>query len=290
MGKAKILVTGAGGQLGKCLRDAFKSRGIEEVDYTDFDELDITSPEATEAYISKGDYRYIINCAAFTDVEKAETEKHSCEAVNSTGISNIAASAEKRGIRIIHISTDYVFDGNSSTAYTEGSRPNPLSVYGVTKRRGETSLLALSPDSIILRTGWLYSAYGKNFVKTMLALKDRDKVEVVDDQIGTPTYAPDLAEAILAVLTAKTWLPGIYHFSNEGVASWYDVACEIFRILPDGMHRPAVIPAKSSDVPRLAARPTFSVMDKSKFKTAYNRAIPHWRDSLEICVRQLTEA
>ncbi len=217
-------------------------------------------------------------------MEGAEEDKHLCYSINVDGIRNIARHADELGIKVLHISTDYVFDGCSCRPYTEGDKVNPMSEYGNTKRRGETALLGLSPESIIVRTGWLYSPHGRNFLKTMLRLgSERPEIKVVFDQIGTPTYARDLADAIATMVLTSRWMPGIYHFANEGACSWYDFAVAIMEYAGLGCK---VTPITSADFPSAVSRPPFSVLDKSRIKTTYGITIPHWQNALRRCVQR----
>ena len=280
-----ILVTGSKGQLGNELREVLEAAHEGITVYVDRDELDITDSAAVEAFIRRGEFTHIVNCAAYTAVDRAEDEKSACAAINIDGISNIARCAEDFGIKIIHISTDYVFDGMSYQAYTESDKVNPMSQYGTTKRKGETALLALAPESIIIRTSWLYSPYGHNFVKTILAKGATEKtLNVVCDQIGTPTYAADLAQAIETILFTNQWVPGIVNFSNEGVCSWYDFAVAIVQAAG---YDCKVLPIKTEEYPTPAKRPAFSVLDKSRFKATYGTTIPHWHDSLLRCLSRI---
>lgn len=281
----KILVTGSNGQLGRELHDVLEERCPGKTVYVDIDELDITDAEAVEQMLREGDFSHIINCAAYTDVEHAEEDEHKCYAINVDGIRNLARYADPLGAKVLHVSTDYVFDGNSCRPYTEGDKPNPTSAYGNTKRRGEIALMGLSPESIIVRTGWLYSPHGKNFVKTMLRLAgERNEVKVVFDQIGTPTYARHLAEAIATMVLNPRWMPGIYHYSNEGACSWYDFAIAIFEAAGVDCR---VTPITSDDFPSTVTRPHFSVLDKSRIKATYNLQIPHWQQGLRQCISRI---
>lgn len=283
----KILVTGCNGQLGNELRDVLEVAQPGVTDYVDIAELDITDAAATERFIMAGNYTHIVNCAAYTAVDRAEEEKSLCTAVNTDGIRNIAEAASKSGAKVLHISTDYVFDGTAHRPYSEGDKPAPVSHYGVSKRRGETALLGFVPDAIIVRTGWLYSSYGHNFVKTMLRLaRTQGKLRVVADQIGTPTYAADLAAMIVRMLTARQWIAGTYHFSNQGVASWYDFTHAIVEIaaLADTV---TVKPIPTDDYPTPAERPYYSVLDKSKIRATYGNEIAHWRDALKRCMARI---
>lgn len=284
----KILVTGAQGQLGNELRTVLEARKAGITDYIDKAELDLTDAAAVDKFVRAGNYTHIVNCAAYTAVDRAEEEKSICTAINTDAVRILAGIAAETGAHILHISTDYVFDGLTHKAYTESDKPAPASHYGASKRIAETALIGLLPDAIIVRTGWLYSPYGHNFVKTILErLRQGKKLSVVDDQIGTPTYAADLAGMIAHILFAPQWLPGIFHYSNEGVASWYDFACAIADL--DGHPDADIKPIHTDDYPTPATRPLFSVLDKSKIKTAYGVTIPHWRASLAKCMTRLKD-
>lgn len=283
----KILVTGAAGQLGQELHDVLETKLPGVTDYVDIQELDLTDAQAVDTFVRNGAYTHIVNCAAYTAVDRAEEEKSQCTAVNIDAVSHLATVAADIGIRILHISTDYIFDGTAHAAYTESDKPAPMSHYGATKRKSETALMGLLPDAIIVRTGWMYSSHGHNFVKTILAKAQKGgTLRVVDDQIGTPTNAADLAEMIYVILTAKQWVAGTYHFSNEGVASWYDFAQAIVEIagLQDNVK---VLPVPTDNYPTPAQRPQFSVLSKNKIKATYGVTIPYWRTSLERCMTQL---
>ena len=284
----RILVTGANGQLGNELRIVLAQAISDEVFYTDKEELDLTNAKAVADFVVNNYITHIINCAAYTNVDLAETEKLECNAINVTAVKNIAMAADGNGAKVIHISTDYVFDGTAHRPYRESDKVNPISQYGTTKRSGETALIALAPDSIIIRTAWLYSPFGKNFVKTILRLsKEQNEIGVVCDQIGTPTYAHDLALAILAILKCHQWVSGIYHFTDEGACSWYDFAKTIVKLA--GNTDCKVKPILSDDFPRPAARPYYSVLDRTRIKATYGVTIPHWEDSLEDCLKRLKE-
>lgn len=279
----KILVTGANGQLGNELRNLLETEIPGCTLYTDRDELDLTDAKAVDAFMLDNEITHIVNCAAYTAVDRAEEEKLACSAVNCDAVKNLAMAADANGVKVIHISTDYVFDGTNHRPYRESDKVNPISQYGTTKRKGETALLALAPESIIIRTAWLYSSYGNNFVKTMLRLADsQGEVRVISDQIGTPTYARDLAVAIFKILTSHQWVSGIYHFTNEGAASWYDFAHAIFRIAGKKVK---LIPIPTEDYPTLAIRPAYSILDRSRIKATYGVEIPHWEESLEDCMK-----
>ena len=274
-----FLVTGSNGQLGHALRRLLGERAV----YADRDELDITDAAAVNAFVGKGKFEAIINCAAYTAVDKAESDEALAARINIDGPANLAATETP----LVHISTDYVFDGTACRPYTEADRTNPQSVYGRTKLAGERAVLEKASAAVIIRTAWLYSEDGGNFVKTMRRLgAEKPELRVVFDQIGTPTYAGDLAAAIVAVLPRL--YPGVkevYHFSNEGVCSWYDFACEIMEL--SGL-RCKVVPIESKDYPSPAARPLYSVLNKAKIKRDFGLTINHWKESLHKCLQNLS--
>lgn len=277
-----ILITGSNGQLGNCLRDVFSRDSELNVDYTDADTLDITNREMVYDYISRGNFDYIINCAAYTAVDKAETDDLRAAAINTGAVGNLGEAAARFGVRVIHISTDYVFSGENFRPYEENDEPYPQSIYGRTKLEGEGLLTSFCQDALIIRTAWLYSQYGGNFVKTMLRLAgERDKINVVCDQIGSPTFAGDLAEAIYHIIRHERWQPGIYNYTDEGVASWYDFAEAIFELSHRKVH---VNPVPTKEYPTPAKRPLYSVLSKQKIKRNYGMEIPYWRDSLNKCL------
>lgn len=281
----KILITGANGQLGTELHEILECEFPGQTLYTDVQELDLTNAKAVDSYVANNEITHIVNCAAYTAVDRAEEEKMLCAAVNTDAVKNLAMAADANGAKIIHISTDYVFDGTNHRPYRESDKVNPISQYGTTKRKGETLLLALAPQAIIIRTAWLYSAHGKNFVKTMLRLADsQPEIKVVCDQIGTPTFARDLARAVVKVLQSHQWVPGIYHFTDEGAASWYDFAKAIFRIAGKDVK---VTPIPTEDYPTPASRPSYSILDRTRIKATYGIEIPHWEEALADCLRQL---
>ncbi len=279
----KILITGSNGQLGTEMKNILETEFPGRSIYTDVAELDITDAKSVSDFIQQNEITHIVNCAAYTAVDKAEEDKALCAAINIDAVRNLASAAESFGTKIIHISTDYVFDGTAHRPYKESDKVNPISHYGTTKRQGETALLALAPNSIIIRTAWLYSPYGKNFVKTMIRLgHELPTLNVVSDQIGTPTYAADLARAIYTILRSPQWIAGIYHFSNEGACSWYDFTKAIHRIC--GIKNCQVSPITTEDYPTAATRPSYSILDKSKIKATFGIAIPYWEESLEKCI------
>lgn len=278
-----ILITGSNGQLGNEMRTKSAQYPQHRYWLTDIDELDITDPNALQNFVKTNAIDIIVNCAAYTNVDKAEDDEATAHLINAQAVENLAMTSAK----IIHISTDYVFAGDSSIPYTETDTPMPRTAYGRTKLEGERRLLLHKPDSIILRTAWLYSSFGNNFVKTMLRLaNEREQLSVVFDQIGTPTYAADLAQAVFETINAPQWQAGIYHFTNEGVCSWYDFAYEIFRL---SHHTCQVQPILSSQYTYRTPRPHYSVLDKQKFSNTFHMTIPHWTDGLQRCLRQLLQ-
>ena len=284
-----LLVTGANGQLGNEMqRIVAANPGKVNAYFTDVDTLDISDAAAVRAFIEHNAIDVIVNCAAYTAVDRAEDDMVLCAKLNIDAVANLASAARDFGAKVLHISTDYVFDGFAHRPYEETDEPNPRSTYGTTKLQGERELLKYAPDSIIVRTAWLYSPFGKNFVKTMLALgESRDRLSVVCDQVGTPTAAADLASAIFTIITAPEWHAGIYHFSNEGAISWYDFTKAIHRIA--GITTCEVSPIKSKDYPTRAVRPFYSVLDKTKIKATFGITIPYWEESLERCIAELKQ-
>jgi dTDP-4-dehydrorhamnose reductase len=273
-----ILVTGGNGQLAKCIIDLEKKHSNLNIYYTDFPELDITNMEGLETFFKNYPIDYCINCAAYTAVDNAENDQENAFKVNELGVKNLANVCKSFNLTLIHISTDFVFNGNQSSIYNEEDVTNPISVYGETKLQGEIQIKKHLTKYFILRTSWLYSEHGNNFMKTMIKLsKERNQLSVVVDQIGTPTYATDLASIILQLISTNNNQYGIYHFSNEGVASWYDFAKAIFEEIGSEIK---LVPIKSIEYPTLAKRPPFSVLDKTKIKRMLQIEIPYWRDSL----------
>lgn len=281
----KILVTGAHGQLGRSLQKEFAADKDIEAIYTGAEDLDITNAEAVERFLQENPVDMVVNCAAYTAVDKAESDNLKAAAINSGAVGNLGQAAAKYGVRVIHISTDYVFSGENFRPYEENDEPYPQSIYGRTKLEGEGLLTSFCNDTMIIRTAWLYSEFGNNFVKTMLRLAgERDEISVVSDQVGSPTYAGDLAKAIHSVIKSDRWVPGIYHFTNEGVASWYDFTKAIFEITGKNTR---VKPIRTSEYPTPAKRPLYSVLSKNKIKANYGIEIPYWRDSLKECIEKL---
>ena len=289
-----ILVTGANGQLGTELRNV--SAGLKDFRFvfTDVNELpdvettllDITNPDAVRVVVRSEKPDVIINCAAYTNVEKAEEDIPFAELLNSGAPANLAAAAAESGATLIHVSTDYVFSGEGCTPVRESDSPAPASVYGSTKLSGEKAVERSGCNYIILRTAWLYSPYGKNFVKTMKEKTSPEgSLKVVYDQVGSPTYARDLAEAIMHIITSgQTSKKGIYHYSNEGAISWFDFACEI-RDLTGG--KASIKPCLTSEFPTKARRPHYSVLDKALFRETFGIEVPYWKDSLKKCISRL---
>jgi dTDP-4-dehydrorhamnose reductase len=289
----KIIVTGSKGQLGRSIQKLSSEYPDLEFVFTDIEELDISDSAQTDHFFTAENPSVVVNCAAFTAVDRAEKEELLAEKINHRGVANLANACRKTGTRLIHISTDYLFDGNKSTPYHEKDIVKPKSVYGITKLEGETAILRAEIKSIIIRTSWLYSEYGNNFVKTMLRLgKEKNQLKIVSDQVGTPTYAGDLARALLDILQltaedSKRFVTGIYHYSNEGVASWYDFTKAIFEYSPEVICQ--VCPIDTNAYPTPATRPAYSVLNKSKIKSTFDIKIPYWRDSLKLCLIKLQQ-
>ncbi len=278
----KILITGCNGQLGNEIQLLEKQHPQHTFFNTDVAELDITNPEAIGQFVEENHIDGIVNCAAYTAVDKAESDTDFCRKLNADAPGYLAEAIERQGGWMIQISTDYVFDGTQHTPYREDAATCPNSVYGRTKLEGEQNVTSRCRRSMVIRTAWLYSTFGNNFVKTMLRLgREKDELGVIFDQIGTPTYARDLAVAIFAAIE-KGVVPGIYHFSNEGVASWYDFTLAIHRLA--GIESCRVRPIHTTDYPTPATRPHYSVLDKSKIKETFGIEIPHWETSLAECI------
>lgn len=280
-----ILVTGCNGQLGNEIQLLEKGNGKHVFFNTDVNELDITDENAINAFVDANNIEGIINCAAYTAVDKAESNEALCHTLNATAPGYLAAAMGKRGGWMVQVSTDYVFDGTKHTPYSETDPTCPDSVYGRTKLEGEQLVRQHCERTMIVRTAWLYSIFGNNFVKTMIRLgKEKTELGVIFDQIGTPTYARDLAVAIMTAVE-KGIIPGIYHFSNEGVTSWYDFTKAIHRIAGiSGCH---VRPIHTEEYPTPARRPHYSVLDKTKIKATYNIEVPYWEESLAECISKL---
>ena len=280
-----ILITGANGQLGNEMRVLSAENPEYVYFFTDVAELDICNEQAILDFVKANQINVIVNCAAYTAVDKAEENVELCTKLNADAVGYLAKAAEACGAEFIQISTDYVFDGTAHVPYKETDETCPNSVYGTTKLLGEQNALTFCSRSMVIRTAWLYSTFGNNFVKTMIRLvKDRDMLGVIFDQVGTPTYARDLARVIFAAIRQGV-ISGVYHFSNEGVCSWYDFAKAIHRLA--GITDCKVKPLHTSEYPTKASRPHYSVLDKTKIKTTYSIEIPYWMDSLESCIAEL---
>lgn len=289
MQSKKILITGANGQLGNEMRRLGEVSPNTYI-YTDVAELDITNGDAVAAFVKDNAVDVIVNCAAYTNVDKAESDEATAELINATAVENLAKAMKAVNGTLFHVSTDYVFGNEGNTPRTEDMPLNPLGVYGRTKLHGEQAIAAVGCKAIIIRTAWLYSEFGNNFLKTMLRLTaEREQLNVVFDQVGTPTYAGDLALAIFSIIEGGVYdgNEGIYHFSNEGVCSWYDFATEI--AIAAGNTACKVLPCHSSEFPSPVTRPSFSVLDKSKIKSTFGIEIPHWRDSMLYCIKRLKQ-
>ena len=285
-----ILVTGANGQLGSEIKVLSKNYPYHFF-FTDKDKLDITKKEEIEKFVKEKDIDLIINCAAYTAVDKAEEEKELADLINHKAVKYLANVSKENDITLIHISTDYVFDGKNYKPYKEDDKTSPQGIYGLTKLKGEEAFINLGARGIIIRTSWVYSTFGHNFVKTMLRLKDRKELGVVFDQIGTPTYARDLAKAILEIIDKNyeklnDFKTEIFHYSNEGVCSWYDFAKAIFEIKDIDIK---INPIETKEYPTPAKRPHYSVLNKSKIKKEFNIEIPYWRESLKKCLKEINE-
>lgn len=290
-----ILVTGGKGQVGQCFQQMADEYALWRFHFVDLDEIDITRRKSVFELIRSLrslDMKWCINCAAYTAVDKAETEPAKARQINVTGAKNLADACAEAGIPMIHLSTDYVYHNRQNTPFLENDPVSPKSVYARTKLAGDLAVLKANPKAMVVRTSWVYSPFGNNFVKTMLRLgAERPELKVVFDQIGTPTYAPDLASAILQIIgkieakeIQEAALRGIWHYSNEGVTSWYDFAKAIFEIKNMGCR---VLPIETKDFPTPALRPPFSVLNKGKIKACFGLEIPHWRESLIKCLGEL---
>ena len=282
-----ILVTGANGQLGNEMR-RLGAVSPNNYIFTDVAELDITNADAVMHVAKHYSIDAIINCAAYTNVDKAESDEATAELINATAVANLAAAMKEVGGTLFHVSTDYVFGSEGNTPRTEDMPLNPLGVYGRTKLHGEQAIAESGCKALIFRTAWLYSEFGNNFLKTMMRLTaEREQLNVVFDQVGTPTYAGDLALAIFSIIEAGVYEgnEGIYHFSNEGVCSWYDFAVEIAAVAGNANCR--INPCHSSEFPSPVTRPPYSVLDKTKIKATFDIDIPHWRESMEYCIKRI---
>ncbi|MBQ6572174.1 MAG: dTDP-4-dehydrorhamnose reductase [Alistipes sp.] len=287
MQSKKILVTGANGQLGMEMR-ILGAVAPNEYIFTDIDELDITDSDAVAAFVEQNGIQIIVNCAAYTNVDRAEEDEPTAERINAEAVRNLAEAMKKVDGTLFHISTDYVFGGEGNTPRTEEMPLDPLGAYGRTKLHGEQAIAEVGCKAIIIRTAWLYSEFGKNFLLTMLRLtKEKPAINVVFDQVGTPTYAGDLALTIFSIIEGDMYAgnEGVYHFSNEGVCSWYDFAQEIATAM--GHRECKISPCHSDEFPSKVKRPAYSVLDKSKIKRTFGVEIPHWRESMYYCLKRI---
>ena len=280
-----ILVTGSNGQLGSELRALSSLYPQYQFQFFSREAFPIDEPETVRRILDQVHPDYLVNCAAYTAVDKAESEIQLAEKINGTAVGNLASLCREQGTRFIHISTDYVFNGSATEPLKETDAVDPVNAYGASKLKGEELAMQQNPESLIIRTSWVYSVYGKNFVKTMIRLmQERASISVVEDQVGSPTNAADLAEAIMQIIGSGKWFPGMYHFSNEGVISWYDFAVEIKNLTGAGCQ---VLPIVTAQYPTPARRPHYSVLDKSKIKSAYGIELKNWKESLQRCIAQL---
>ncbi|PWT98157.1 MAG: dTDP-4-dehydrorhamnose reductase [Bacteroidetes bacterium] len=280
-----IAITGANGQLGSELRILSSSYPDLKFIFLTRNELSLENENSIEDFFQKFKPQFLINCAAYTAVDKAETERELSFLINGKAAGDLALSCKKNKCKLVHISTDYVFNGNSSVPYKENDPVDPVNAYGASKLEGENRIIAFAPDSIIIRTAWVYSAYGHNFVKTMLRLmKERKEINVVNDQTGSPTWAQDLAKVILEIIQSKKWIGGIYHYSNNGRITWYDFAKSIAELTGTSCK---VNPIPSSAYPTPAKRPAFSLMDTNLIRTTFQIDIPDWKESLVKCLAQI---
>jgi dTDP-4-dehydrorhamnose reductase len=283
----KIVVTGSNGQLGSEINLLAGVYPEYEWIFCTREQMPLDNEKLCLDFLSQTRPQFLINCAAYTAVDKAELpeEKEALFAVNAGTVKAIAAFCNQHAVKLIHISTDYVFDGNGSTPYKETDATNPVNIYGASKLLGEQNIRAVNKDAVIIRTAWVYSAFGNNFVKTMLRLmQDKPEINVVSDQVGTPTYAADLAQAIITIVNRKEWHPGIYHFSNEGIISWFDFAVAIKELSNSNC---VVNPIPTSSFPTPAKRPAYSVLDKTKIRGTFGLQMNAWRDSLAICLGKI---
>jgi len=282
-----IVVFGASGQLGQCLKKVAEEKGITAIYFPPESEANILDTEALKAVFEKYKPGFAINCAAYTAVDKAEDDIDLARKINKTGAENLALACKEFRATLLHVSTDFIFKGNVPNPLVEDDIAEPISIYGLTKLEGEQDITRILDEYFILRTSWLYSEFANNFVKTMLKLgAERDMLKIIADQVGTPTYGVDLAGALLDIITSGKKDYGIYHYSNEGVTSWYDFAKGIFDLSETDV---MVLPIRTSEYPTRATRPAYSVMDKTKIKHTFGIEIPYWRDSLAICIQRLKQ-
>jgi len=280
-----IIVFGASGQLGNCLKKVAEEKGITTIYFPVEAEANILDIAAIKSLFEKYKPAFAINCAAYTAVDKAEDDIELARKINKTGAENLALACKEHGATLVHVSTDFIFKGDTPHPLVEDDVAEPISIYGLTKLEGEQDVIKILDQHYIIRTSWLYSEFGNNFVKTMLKLgAERDMLKIIADQVGTPTYGIDLAGCILDIITSNKKEYGVYHYSNEGVTSWYDFAKGIFDLSATNVK---VLPIRTSEYPTKATRPSYSVMDKSKIKSTFDIEIPYWRDSLAICIERL---
>ena len=282
-----IVVFGASGQLGHCLRKVAAEKGISHIYFPSESEANILDTDAINSIFEKYQAVFAINCAAYTAVDKAEDEVELARKINKKGAENLAIACKKYGATLVHISTDFIFKGDIAHPRVEDDPAEPISIYGLTKLEGEQDVTNILDKYYILRTSWLYSEFGNNFVKTMLKLgAERDLLKIIADQVGSPTYGIDLATCVLDIITSGKTAYGVYHYSNEGVTSWYDFAMGIFYLSGTEVK---VLPIRTSEYPTKATRPAYSVMDKTKIKHTFGFEIPYWRHSLAICIERLLQ-
>lgn len=282
----KIVVLGASGQLGSCLKKTSTERNLTDISFPSEEQANILDKDLLDKLFSAEKPQYVINCAAYTAVDKAEDDIDTCRKVNRDGATYIAEVCKKHRATLIHISTDFVFKGDVPKLLSETDPAEPENIYGLTKLEGEAAIAEILPEHHTIRTSWLYSEFGNNFVKTMLRLgRERDQLGVIIDQIGSPTYAIDLANVILDIIASGNKAYGIYHYSNEGVTSWYDFAKAVFEISNTQV---TLNPVKTSEYVTRAVRPAYSVMDKAKIKNTFSIQVPYWRDSLHVCLERIS--
>jgi dTDP-4-dehydrorhamnose reductase len=282
---SKILIIGSKGQLGNEFQELAKEYPFFQFSFYDVAEMDIVNKELVNSGIKELQPQYLINCAAYTAVDKAETDKELAYAINSHAVQNLAFACSENNVKFIHISTDYVFDGEASEPYTENSPTNPSNIYGISKLQGEKEAINGNKDVIIIRTAWVYSVHGNNFVKTMLRLmRTKPEINIVADQYGSPTYAHDLANVIMEIISKGKWVPGVYHFTNEGIITWFDFASEIKNLsnLSCIIH-----PINTAQYPTPAKRPKYSVLDKTKIQQTFSIKLKNWKESLKNCLNKM---
>lgn len=285
--KLKILVTGAGGQLGKSIKDIAAFYPGFEFIFLSRQDMPVEQKAGTNAVFDAVRPQFCINCAAYTAVDKAESNEINAFLINADAVKILADACVAYQSKFLHISTDYVFNGQSSVPYKEEAKVDPINIYGASKAKGEMLCMEHNVDAIIIRTSWVYSEHGSNFVKTMMRLmKEKRELNIVNDQVGSPTYAGDLAHAILQIIHSKLWLPGIYHYCNEGNISWYDFATAIKEITGAGC---TLHPVPASAYPTPARRPSFSLLDTSKIRETYAVNIPGWKESLRKCIYNMRQ-